>query len=474
MKITGIIAEYNPFHKGHAYHLRQAALQTQADYLVVVLSGDFVQRGAPALTDQHTRAHMALACGADLVLSLPSAYACASAETFAGGAVSLLDGLGCVDALCFGSECGDLSRLLPYALALAQEPPAYRELLRAFLKQGCSFPLARSKALHEYFSYTEDILPCSLDDNTCRYESALLSQPNNTLGIEYLKALMLRKSPIKPCTIARRSAAYHDASLSGELASATAIRTAILNDGALTSVLHQMPPDAGVILEEFFSRKSPVTLDDFSSVLHYKLLSLSRDALGAYTDVSPDLAARIGNLLPQYRSASSFADRLKTRQITHPHVTRALCHILLEDKQEDARRRKALQYPVYARVLGFRRESQPLLTRLKQMSRIPVLGRLSGAEELLAGLTPAADTAVDPGCPFRAPRNTSPPKTTSHIPEAASQPPDAKTALPDAALAELPALLRQDLSASHIYEAMVTDKSGTAFCHEYMRPVLIV
>ena len=474
MRVTGIIAEYNPFHKGHTYHLGQARLQTQADYLVVVLGGDFVQRGIPALTDQHTRAHMALACGADLVLSLPSAYANASAEAFAGGGVSLLEGLGCVDALCFGSECGDLSRLLPYAQALAQEPPAYRELLRSFLKQGCSFPLARSKALHEYFSYTEDILPCSLEDRACRYESQLLSQPNNTLGIEYLKALLLLQSPIQPYTIARRSAAYHDTSLSPELASATAIRAAILKDSGAASALRQMPPDAAVILEEYFSRKGPLILDDFSSILHYRLLTLSRDALAACTDVSPDLAARMKNLLPQYRSASAFADLLKTRQLTHTHITRALCHILLEDRQEDACRRKALGYPVYARVLGFRRESQPLLTLLKQTARIPILGRLSEAEETLARLSRNPASPTNPGFPLQAPQTTPQPGIPFPEQKTPSQAPDAKTAPPEAVLAELPALFRQDLAASHIYEAMVTDKFGTAFCHEFMRPILIV
>ncbi len=449
MKITGIIAEYNPFHKGHAYHLQQARLLTHADYLIVVLSGDFVQRGEPALVDQHVRARMALSHGADLVLLLPSAYACASAETFAGGAISLLDGLGCVDALCFGSECGDLSRMIPYAQVLSQEPTAYRELLRSFLKQGCSFPLARSKALHEYFSYTEDILPCSLEDNVCRYESELLSGPNNTLGIEYLKALMLLHSSIQPCTIARRAAAYHSTSLSEEMASAAAIRQAVLKENDLSRALHQIPAPASSILEEAFSSKGPLSLDDFSSILHYKLLSLSKEELDTYTDVSFDLAARIKNLLPQYLCASSFADLLKTRQLTHTHITRALCHILLEDRKIDVQRRKALNYPVYGRILGFRQESQPLLATLKQHSRIPLLGRLSEAEMHLKSFF-----------------------DESFLP--ASSRPHTKTALPEKTLAELPKLLRQDLAASHIYEAMVTDKFGTAFCHEYMRPIIVV
>lgn len=427
MKITGIIAEYNPFHKGHAYHLAQAKTVTGADYTVVVLSGSFVQRGAPALIDKYCRAQMALSEGADLVLELPSAYACASAEAFAGGAVSLLNGLGCVDALCFGSECGDLSLLRSYARVLAEEPAAYQDLLRAFLKQGCSFPLARSKALHEYFSYTADIVPCSLYDKDCRYESEILNQPNNTLGIEYLKALALSESSIRPYTILRRSAGYHDASMEAEFASATAIRSTLLEQGGdFHTIKNQLPPKAAAILQAYLEHRQPLTPDDFSSILHYQLLASSEEELATYTDVSPELAARMKNLLNEYRSASSFADLLKTKQLTHTRITRALCHILLKDKQTDADRRKASGYPVYGRILGFCKESQPLLAAIKQSARIPLISCMADGPALLS------DTP------------------------------------------ELLALFEQDVFGSHVYEAAVAAKSKTATCHEYTRQMAVL
>lgn len=425
IKITGIIAEYNPFHKGHAYHLAQARALTGADYLVVVQSGDFVQRGEPSLTDKYCRAHMALAEGADLVLELPVAYACASAETFAFGAMSLLDGLGSVHALCFGSECGDLSLLSSYAQVLAREPETYRGLLKTFLRQGYSFPLARSMALEAYLAHSG----ASLSGKN------VLSQPNNILGIEYLKALELLDSPIRPWTLGRKGSAYHDLSLSRELASASAIRRAIAREG-FSAVSHQLPPGAGRVLKAYFEQKGPLDWDDFSALLHYRLLSLSQEDFTAYTDVSPDLAARIRRLLPQFQSSSSFASLLKTRQLTHTRITRALCHLLLMDRKEDSQRRKELGYPVYAKILGFRRESRPLLGLLKQSARIPIVSRASHGQELI-NATPSFGPGLFP-------------------PQ------------------ELLALFRQDVFAAHVYESVVTNRFGTPFCHEYTRKMLII
>ena len=169
MKVTGIIAEYNPFHKGHEYQIKKARELTDADYVVVVMSGDFTQRGAPALLDKYTRARMALACGADLVLELPVRYACASAEFFAGGAVSILDGLGVVDYLCFGSESGDTEKIAASAHALlsAEKDDEYRRRIRQNQKEGLSYPAARAKALN-------------LSDET---DAQYWTLPNNILGI---------------------------------------------------------------------------------------------------------------------------------------------------------------------------------------------------------------------------------------------------------------------------------------------------
>lgn len=428
-RITGIIAEYNPFHKGHAYHLTKAKALTGADYMIAVISGDFVQRGEPALADKYCRAHMALAEGVDLVLELPSPYSYASAETFAAGAVSLLEHLGCVNALCFGSECGELPALDACARVLAEEPAPYQELLRTFLRQGYSFPLSRSKALLAYLATTPGLMGAFAN------MGELLNQPNNLLGIEYLKALRLQNSSIRPYTLARKGAPYHDTALSGSLASASAIRKA-LHSGSFSAVSSQLPSGAGRILKSYLSRKKALTWDDFSPVLHYRLLSMTQEELASCTDVSLELAARIRQNLAQFQSSSSFASLLKTRQVTYTRVTRALCHILLNDRKEDADRRKETGYPVYARILGFRRESQSLLSIVKQSSRIPVISRPA------QGLKSLAVQASRDSCPFSS--------------------------------EELTGLFQQDLFASHIYESMVTNCCHTPFCHEYTRKMLIV
>lgn len=383
MKTVGIIAEYNPFHKGHAYQLQEAKRITGADYAIIVMSGSFVQRGHPALTDKYTRTEMALKGGADLVLELPTPYATGSAEDFAQGAVSLLDHLGCVDALCFGSECGDLESLLSYAHLFEEEPEGYWQLLQSYLRKGFSFPAARSQAAEEYLHYTDRILPCAPSDADCRYESEVLSHPNNILGIEYCRALLRRKSQITPVTIRRTSSGYHDLSLEGEKASATAIRSCILKEGLSEAVSYQLPADSFEILSKACEDRELVTFDDFSSILFYRLLSMSREELAAIQDLPLVLASRMKNCLFQYTCVSAFADLLKSKQLTHTRITRALCHILLNLSQEDINTLRNSGYPAYFRVLGFRTSASPLLSAIKQKSAWPLLVKTADASGLL-------------------------------------------------------------------------------------------
>ena len=193
MKVVGIIAEYNPFHRGHEYQIRYVRETLGADYVIVAMSGDFVQRGAPALMEKYLRAEMALLGGADLVLELPIQVSTASAESFAAGGVSLLDGLGCVDELCFGSECGDTEILMETARILVAEPPVYRDFLQKNLRDGMSFPLARSRALTSYVAKSAISDVSSGDGHFIFPEQmdSILSSPNNILGIEYCKESLL-------------------------------------------------------------------------------------------------------------------------------------------------------------------------------------------------------------------------------------------------------------------------------------------
>ena len=241
MTITAVIAEYNPFHNGHAYQLAKARELTGADYLVVIMSGDFVQRGAPAILDQHDRAELALLGGADLILQLPCHFALGSAQHFARGAVSLLTALGCVDFLCFGSEYGDTAPFLELADVLLHEPEEYRELLSGLLRNGLSFPTARAQALSAYFSDSASFSSLSKEEL-----DTFLKEPNNILGIEYVQALLLSQSRIRPVTIRREGSGYHEGALFTQaLPSATAMRNLLFSnphkDPELSALASCMP-----------------------------------------------------------------------------------------------------------------------------------------------------------------------------------------------------------------------------------------
>lgn len=355
--ITGIIAEYNPFHNGHAYQIEQARLLTGCDFLVVVMSGDYVQRGAPAVFDKYTRARMALACGADLVLELPVACSCASAEFFASGAVSLLDGLGCVDFLCFGSESGNLQSLMEPARILAKESPVFQEALRRGLSLGLSFPAARKEAFR-----------------ACASNPDILDLPNNILGIEYLKALLQRESIIKPVTIKREGQGYHDTLLDSGFASASGIRRFLKQEeaplSALPALKESLPDPVMEVLKDTLAHTLPVWEEDFSMLLRYELLRQSASDLTRYADISPDLGRRLKNCADKFSSFSEFVALVKTKDVTYTRITRALFHILLNLTGEDTRNSVAMPY---ARILGFRKDHSRILGLLKENSRIPII-----------------------------------------------------------------------------------------------------
>lgn len=371
MNVVGIIAEYNPFHNGHAWNIREAKRLSGADFCVVVMSGDFMQRGEPAVMDKFARAEMALSCGADLVIELPVYWAVGSAEFFAMGGVSLLEKLGVVDSLCFGSECGDGKMLQDIATMLAEEPEGYRTLLRARLKDGMSFPAARETAVSSYLS--KDV-------------SALLREPNNILGIEYLKALRLLGSGITPITIPRIGSGYHDCNPGNGFSSATALRKLLLReDTSLSSLQSEMPAPAFELLKKELTGTHPVCSGDFSMLLHYRLLmSPSPDELSRFQDISSDLADRISKRIPDYTDMDSFVDLIKTKQITESRIRRCLLHLLLNIRTEDVALRRASGWNGYARVLGLKKESTRLLHEIKGNSRIPLITKLADAENLLS------------------------------------------------------------------------------------------
>jgi predicted nucleotidyltransferase len=227
MKVLGIVAEYNPFHNGHLYHIQKSKEATGCDYVVCVMSGNFIQRGEPALLNKWARAEMALINGVDLVIELPVYYSLASAEFFAFGSVKLLDSLGIIDCLCFGSESGTIKELDMFADVFINEPESYKMFLSKNLKLGYSFPKSRSIALSEFLS-TSGINDQKLDE---------LSKSNNILGIEYIKALKRISSAIKPYTIERIGTGYRSEKALGKIASATAAVLASMDASVIFQTL---------------------------------------------------------------------------------------------------------------------------------------------------------------------------------------------------------------------------------------------
>ncbi|MBE5883263.1 MAG: nucleotidyltransferase [Lachnospiraceae bacterium] len=411
MKVNGIIAEYNPFHNGHHHQMNDAKAFTGADYTIIAMSGDFVQRGAPALINKYKRTEMALRNGADLVLELPSYYAISSAEYFATGAVSLLDKLGVVTHLCFGSECGNLAVLQQIADILLTEPEHFSEALRENLRQGLSYPTARTSALLQY-------------DTSLSVHKDVLSSPNNILGIEYMKALRRRNSSIVPFTTIRVGNDYHDRRLGQKQSSALAIRHAILSRTDTEYLQDHMPESAHNILSACLESKSFLYSDDFSAILHYKLLREAENGFTQYLDVSSELSDRIRKNLYQYNGFKSFCDLLKSKDMTYTRISRCLLHILLDMKTDVMEQYRAMDYIPYARVLGFRKESTPLLTAIGEHSSIPLITKLADAQKVLS--------------------------------------------------AESLEMLQQDILRTDLYESTIALKSGLPMANEYRTPIVIL
>lgn len=425
MKTAGIIAEYNPFHNGHRYQIEELKAQTGADYIIIAMSGDFVQRGEPAIYDKYTRTRMALSAGADLVLELPVAFATSSAEDFAACGVALLDRIGVVDFLGFGSECGDSAALSEIAGLLVREPEEFSESLKTQLKSGSSFPKAREYAVRKWMEKS-GVQPDSGGEENSPFKD-LLSSPNNILGIEYMKALQRRDSRIQPYTIKRCGKGYHDTELPPgfsdperdmDFASASAIRKAI-HDKKLQTAMEQMPvlPDDTSI---------PVFPDDLSPLLNYRLLELSRSGqdLTAYADVSYELADRISNQLLQFSSFTERIQLLKTKQYTYTRISRALIHILLGITDSMIENCRKSDYTPYARILGFNRNAAPLLTKMKEKSEIPLITKTADAANILS--------------------------------------------------ADALELLRQDIYCSHVYQTVMQQKSRRLPSNEYTHPIVIL
>lgn len=377
MKITAVIAEYNPFHNGHLYHLEQTRQQTNADYILVVMSGDFVQRGAPAICNKYVRTRMALSCGADAVIELPSLFALSSAEYFAGGGITLLNELGAVDAISFGAENDSVSLFTSVAKELLTCSPEVKHNLSVQLKTGISYPTARLNAFH-----------CLSCQKIATEElNMLFSAPNNILGLEYCKALLSTHSTIQPF-ILKRAGAYHATSLSEQdshYSSASAIRSALTSHNQ--QVTNHIPTIITPIFEQALLQNQPIYSNDFSDLLQYKLFSEANIGFIKYLDCNRDISNKICNSLSAFTTIDDFCLRLKSKNLTYTRLSRVLFHILLNITAPkhfsfDVTERKLLV--PYARLLGFRQNSSKMLSKIKKNSSIPLITKLADAKDILS------------------------------------------------------------------------------------------
>ena len=383
MKAVGLVTEYNPFHNGHLYHLNKAMELTGADISVAVMSGDFVQRGEPAVLDKYTRASMALNSGVNLVIELPVNYAVSSAESFAAGALKVLDYIK-ADSIAFGSESGDIERLSKLAHILCDnEDMLYKEISKC-TANGISYAAARQKIVEKL---------------TDKDTAAMLTSSNNILAVEYLKAIIKNNYAIKPYTVQRQGDSYNDTDIRSDYASATALRGNLKAD----NISKYIPVKAGLIL---FSNTNYIYPDDITEALFTRLLDIlfasSYDKnvfienVMQYPDVSKEIAGRlyksamdmITRAVPQGSgskrdvafSFGSLCEHIKTKEVPLSRIKRALVRITLGI---DKKHMEKYENEPYIRVLGFDKKGQEYLSYIRKTVEVPLITKTADYKEML-------------------------------------------------------------------------------------------
>lgn len=350
-RVIGVVAEYNPFHNGHYYHLQATKEITGAEYCVAVISGNFTQRGDTSIVNKWAKAYMAICGGADLVIELPTVYSISSAENFASGAVKILDNLKVVDAISFGAEANDLATLNNIANVLYEEPKAYTNILSHELKKGISYPAARENAL---MMYLNDIK---------RYANTL-SSPNNILAIEYLKALKIQKSKLEPIMIRRKKVYYNDNKIVDDFASATAIRK-LLQGGEYANLRKVIPRSSYTIIGQE-SRKGGMvlSLSKYEKEIIYTLRKMTVEEIAELPDVSEGLQFAIKNAANEANNLKDLISNIKSKRYTQTRIQRILLYALLGiDKKLIENSRKVVPY---VRVLGFTQKGKSLLSEISR------------------------------------------------------------------------------------------------------------
>lgn len=344
MKITGIIAEYNPFHNGHKYQIAEA--KRTCDAVVCVMSGSFVQRGDIAVFDKWTRAEIAVRNGADLILELPVCYTLASAESFAYGSIATLDALGVADTLCFGSECGDIEKLASAAQLILNEPQEVSEKIKSLMNSGLSYPSAREKAYSSYIC------------------SDILKEPNNILALEYIKALKNIKSSIKPMTIKRHMAGHHEKTVVEGFASASEIRRRIAENEPISDLVP-------------FSKNYPTyDISRLDTALTAILRRMTAEEIQKLPDVREGLENRIKYASDKFSTIAEIAENVKTKRYTMTRINRILMSALLGLDANTAN-----TAPQYLRILAMSAKGREILALAKKTATLPIITKTANFDK---------------------------------------------------------------------------------------------
>ena len=367
----GIIAEYNPFHTGHMYQIGTIKKAFPNKNIVVCMSGNYVQRGEPAIFPMQVRTECALTCGADLVIGLPSVYSSSSSELFAAAGVLTLWKTGLIDILCFGAECDNIDNLTTLANLFLTEPDNYKVSLKKNLSKGLSFPKARAFAVAEYFdnsSYTD-----------------ILRHPNNILAIDYIKAIMRYDLPIKPYVIKRSSDNHSSLSTDDIICSSSAIRNSIYNaENINISLLRNHIPEAALDVINNSPISKPLFWDDFYHLLEYRLLSENK-RLSDYYEVSETLANSIDNITILPQTFNELINILSGKQITNSRIRRCMLNIMLGRTKEHSIKPFNKDLIDYIRILGVKGECTYLLKEMKSTCSLPVINKTSNYRRQLRG-----------------------------------------------------------------------------------------
>lgn len=365
MSTVGIVCEYNPFHKGHEYQIQQAKLLTGAEHVICFMSGNFLQRGVPAIADKHTRTEIALRCGVDAVFEIPFVYASSSARDYAHAAVCMMNALDGIDYISFGAECDDMDLLQKIAELTVNEPAQVSESIKKSVSSGISYGSARAAAISEYLQ----------NQNLTGYTSAdldrILASPNNILAIEYIATLIQTDSRIKPVPIRRILSEYNSTATDNDICSASAIRE-LLRSGDVESLRRHIPDSCYNILQNAYRKSFPMFDDDLSHLLS------ARRILAPCTDDIVDMDRDLCNRLSRLDTNLSFtetATALKCRNYTLTHIQRGLLHTITDLRCDDYSHFKENGWIAYIKLLGLKKDAGAVIKSMKKASQVPIITR---------------------------------------------------------------------------------------------------